>query len=40
MYSVRRGNDDGCQIVDAADKKRALSTRSCAGRAHVGAVSL
>jgi hypothetical protein len=38
-HSARRGEDDGCQIVEAAVTRRALSTRSSMGRTHVGAVS-
>ncbi len=26
MRSIRRNEDDGCEIVEAADKRRALST--------------
>ena len=40
MFSARRNEDDGCQVVEAAVMRRALSTRSCAGHTHVGAVSL
>jgi len=39
LHSARRNEDDGCQIVEAAVRRRALSTRSCAGPTHVGAVS-
>ena len=39
-HSARRNEDDGCQIVEAAVPRRAISTRSCAGRSHVGAASL
>ncbi len=40
LRSARRNEDDGYQVVEAAVMGRALSTRSCAGRTHVGAVSL
>jgi hypothetical protein len=39
LHSARRNEDDGCQIVEVAVTRRALSTRSCAGRSHVGAAS-
>jgi hypothetical protein len=39
LRSARR-NEDGCQIVEAAVTRRALSTRSCAGPTYVGAASL
>src|SRR4029077_19627546 len=39
LPSARRNEDDGCQIVEAAEMRRVLSTRSYAGRTRVGAVS-
>jgi len=39
LLPARRNEDDGCQIVEAAVMGRALSTRSCTGQPHVGAVS-
>jgi hypothetical protein len=39
VLSARRNEDDGCQIVEAAVMRRALSTRSGAGPTHVGAAS-
>jgi hypothetical protein len=38
-FPARRNEDDGCQLVEEAVMGRALSTRSCTGRPHVGAVS-
>ena len=39
VLSARRNEDDGCQIVEAAVMRRALSTRSGAGQTYVGAAS-
>jgi hypothetical protein len=39
VLSARRNEDDGCQVIEEAVTRRALSTRSGAGQTHVGAVS-